>query len=145
MTKQLRVGVLVFCLLFVGACSHRETPMASAPVQDSQMAVEDALGIGPGQGGDRYDKIDENVFQAAKHYPLSTFSIDVDTASYANVRRFINAGQLPPPGAVRIEEMVNYFAYEYDSPTDETPFATDIEVAGCPWKVDHRVVRICRG
>jgi Ca-activated chloride channel family protein len=66
----------------------------------------------------------------------------VDTASYSNVRRILNGGNLPPPGAVRIEEMVNYFPYDYAGPTDATPFAVHVDVAGCPWTADHKLVRI---
>ena len=63
-----------------------------------------------------YDAIEENRFRSAKENPLSTFSIDVDTASYSNVRRFLQNDELPPSGAVRIEEMINYFSYEYPEP-----------------------------
>lgn len=89
-----------------------------------------------------YDFIAENGFLTAKDNPLSTFSIDVDTASYANVRRFLSNGQLPPKGAVRIEELLNYFTYDYAPPTDGKPFATHLEVADCPWQPEHRLVRI---
>ena len=100
-------------------------------------------GQGPGRGGDRYDRLVENPFRAVKDHPLSTFSIDVDTAAYANVRRFLlQEGRLPPPDAVRIEEMVNYFDYDYAGPEDDVPFAQHVEVAGCPWKVGHRLVRV---
>jgi Ca-activated chloride channel family protein len=89
-----------------------------------------------------YSHIEDNPFRLVKDDPLSTFGADVDTASYSNVRRFLNSGQLPPPGAVRIEEMVNYFPYDYAPPTDGRPFAVRVDVAGCPWKTDHRLVRI---
>jgi Ca-activated chloride channel family protein len=89
-----------------------------------------------------YDAIVENPFQAVAQNPLSTFSIDVDTASYANVRRFLNQGLLPPPGAVRIEELVNYFRYDYAGPKDNEPFAANADVAVCPWAPEHRLVRI---
>jgi Ca-activated chloride channel family protein len=89
-----------------------------------------------------YDRLVENSFLQVAQNPLSTFSIDVDTASYANVRRFLNQGTLPPPGAVRIEEMVNYFAYDYPLPTGEHPFSVNIEVADCPWNGDHVLARI---
>jgi len=89
-----------------------------------------------------YDRIYENPFLRAKENPLSTFSIDVDTASYANVRRFLNDGQRPPRDAVRIEELVNYFCYDYDPPEDDAPFSTHVEVASCPWKPEHRLARI---
>ncbi len=100
-------------------------------------------GQGPGEGGDQYVRLVENPFQAVKDHPLSTFSIDVDTASYANVRRFLlQENQLPPPDAVRIEELVNYFDYDYSPPTSDVPFASHIEVAECPWTPEHRLVRI---
>ena len=96
------------------------------------------------QGWNReaYDRIFENVFKNAVEHPLSTFSIDVDTASYANVRRILNYGQLPPPDAVRIEELINYFPYHYAEPRDETPFAVHVDAAAAPWKPEHRLVRI---
>lgn len=100
-------------------------------------------GQGPGKGGDKYDRVVENPFQAVKDHPLSTFSIDVDTASYANARRFLlQEGQLPPPDAVRIEELINYFDYDYAGPKDDVPFASHMEVAACPWAPGHRLVRI---
>ncbi len=100
-------------------------------------------GRGAGRGGDRYDRLVENPFRAVKDQPLSTFSIDVDTASYANVRRFLlSEGRLPPPDAVRIEELINYFDYDYAGPEGDVPFAAHIEVAGCPWQEGHRLVRI---
>ena len=90
-----------------------------------------------------YDHIAENGFVTAKNQPLSTFSIDVDTAAYANVRRFLNSGSLPPAGAVRIEELVNYFDYDYAPPADgDVPFAVHVEIAGCPWNQEHGLVRI---
>jgi Ca-activated chloride channel family protein len=89
-----------------------------------------------------YDHIAENDFVAVADDPLSTFSIDVDTASYANVRRFLREGRLPPPGAVRIEELVNYFDYAYAQPRGEHPFSITAEVAACPWNTDHRLVHV---
>jgi len=100
-------------------------------------------GEGPGKGGDQYGHLPENPFCTVKDHPLSTFSIDVDTASYANVRRFLlSEGRLPPPDAVRIEELVNYFDYGYEGPEDDVPFASHIEITGCPWKPQHRLVRV---
>ena len=89
-----------------------------------------------------YDEIEENPFLTAVNAPTSTFSIDVDTASYSNVRRFLQQDQWPPAGAVRIEELINYFPYEYPPPTDEAPFAASVEMAGCPWEPSHRLARI---
>ena len=92
----------------------------------------------------------DNDFQGAAENPLSTFSVDVDTASYANLRRFLSEGRLPPPDAVRVEELVNYFPYHYAPPrtTDDNkdalraPFAASMEVADAPWAPGHRLVRI---
>ncbi len=89
-----------------------------------------------------YDHILENPFLDTASNPLSTFSIDVDTASYSNVRRFINEGSLPPKDAVRLEEMINYFTYDYPQPADGKPFSINVDVAGCPWETSHRLVRI---
>ncbi|MBI2922974.1 MAG: VWA domain-containing protein [Planctomycetes bacterium] len=91
---------------------------------------------------EEYAHVQDNPFFRVKDAPLSTFSIDVDTASYANTRRFLNDGQLPPVGAVRIEEMVNYFSYDYAAPSDGRPFAASVEVHAAPWEPKHRLVRI---
>lgn len=91
---------------------------------------------------ENYATIEENRFQAALETPLSTFSIDVDAASYSNVRRFINDGQLPPFGAVRIEEMLNYFNYNYPQPENEYPFQIITEIADCPWQTNHQLLHI---
>ncbi len=114
-----------------------------AEEEEEQLVRSSPTGQGPGRGGDKYDRLVENPFQAVKDHPLSTFSIDVDTASYANVRRFLlSEGRLPPPDAVRIEELINYFDYDYAGPKDDVPFAAHIEVAACPWAEGHRLVRI---
>jgi Ca-activated chloride channel homolog len=89
-----------------------------------------------------YDRITENNFRKVSDEPLSTFSIDVDGASYSNVRRFLNNNQLPPDGAVRVEEMINYFQYGYAQPKNGDPFAIHTEMAACPWNEDHRLVMI---
>ncbi len=89
-----------------------------------------------------YDNISDNKFLKATDNPLSTFSIDVDAASYSNVRRFLNQGQLPPAGAVRIEEMVNYFHYQYPQPLNNEPFSINTEIADAPWNKEHKLVLI---
>jgi len=91
---------------------------------------------------EEYDAINENIFHDAARNPLSTFSIDVDAASYSNVRRFINDGQRPPKDAVRIEEMVNYFTYDYDQPKNDDPFAVITEISTAPWNPKHKLVHI---
>ena len=89
-----------------------------------------------------YSTIHENGFKDVKINPLSTFSIDVDAASYSNVRRFINYGQKPPVDAVRIEEMINYFTYDYPQPEGDTPFSINYELADCPWNKEHKLLHI---
>jgi len=89
-----------------------------------------------------YARIVDNAFLRADKEPLSTFSIDVDTASYANVRRFLTQGQRPPKDAVRIEELLNYFPYNYTPPSEDKAFAANVEIARCPWNADHRLARI---
>jgi len=92
--------------------------------------------------GESYEKINENKFLSVSNEPLSTFSIDVDAAGYSNVRRFLNNGQLPPANAVRIEEMVNYFKYEYPQPAGKDPFSINTEISDAPWNKDHKLVMI---
>ena len=89
-----------------------------------------------------YDPINENAFHRVADDPLSTFSIDVDAASYSNVRRFLNNNQLPPAGAVRTEEMINYFSYSYPQPTNSEPFSINTELSDCPWNTQHKLVMI---
>ena len=89
-----------------------------------------------------YASVNENGFKNVKNNPLSTFSIDVDNASYSNIRRYINMGQLPPADAVRIEEMINYFKYEYPEPSGEHPFSVYTELAGCPWNSNHQLLHV---
>lgn len=89
-----------------------------------------------------YAAVNENGFKNVKTNPLSTFSIDVDNASYTNIRRFINNGELPPADAVRIEEMINYFRYDYPEPKGEHPFSVYTELAVCPWNKKHQLLQV---
>ncbi len=117
---------------------------------DPSMSVDNSDFFGgsherqPGFNTEQYDAIVENPFLAALDNPLSTFSIDVDTASYSIVRRQLRGGQRPSPDSVRLEEMINYFDYRYDAPSpgDKDPFRANVEIASCPWRPEHRLVRI---
>ncbi|HVA51541.1 MAG TPA: VWA domain-containing protein [Pirellulales bacterium] len=120
----------------VCAAVAADAPSVSPAAEEAPLDEGDAFNI------ESYDRIDENPFLNVRQNPLSTISIDVDTASYANVRRFFNGGSLPPKDAVRIEELVNYFGYHYAPPTDDQSFAVHAEVAGCPWQPKHRLLRI---
>ena len=110
-------------------------------VQDRTRGFGLAL-VDDSDSAESYDFIPDNAFLPVAQAPLSTFSIDVDTASYAIVRRFLNEQHLPPKGAVRIEELINYFTYDYPQPQGDAPFSATMEVAACPWTPAHRLVRI---
>ena len=91
---------------------------------------------------ENYSPIDENAFKRVRHNPLSTFAIDVDTASYSNLRRFLNNGQLPPTDAIRMEELINYFNYDYPEPESDRPFSITTEISQAPWNPTHQLVHI---
>ncbi len=131
-----------------GTVERRKAGVALPRVSAASLKSRGAVGAGrqlrvrPGVNTESYARIVENDFRLVGSSPLSTFSIDVDRASYANVRRFIQDGQRPPIDAVRIEEMINYFSYERDDVAGEHPFAVTTEVSQAPWRPEHRLVRI---
>ncbi|MBI2279680.1 MAG: von Willebrand factor type A domain-containing protein [Bacteroidetes bacterium] len=114
----------------------QEAPMASGYSMSMNSVSQDNFNT------EAYSSITENDFKNALMNPLSTFSIDVDAASYSNVRRFITSGQNPPADAVRIEEMINYFNYDYPQPKDEHPFSISTEMSDCPWNTKNKLVHI---
>jgi Ca-activated chloride channel homolog len=116
--------------------------LPTAPPAGAPAAVAADRVIQPPFNTETYDLISDNPFIRVAQDSLATFSIDVDTASYANIRRFLSMNQLPPKDSVRIEEMINYFSYDYPSPNGQRPIATYTEVAAAPWKPEHRLVRI---
>lgn len=154
------VGGVIGCSSYGPAVSVDETPPPPpAPDQDQLRRYHDAVGaraqtagstpqeqwrLTDVQGVDReqYAYIDENDWERVVRSPLSTFAIDVDRASYANVRRFVHDGQRPPIDAVRVEELINYFPYEDPEPTGDEPVAISTEVAPAPWAPDHLLARI---
>ena len=144
---------LVIVAIFATSCGGgRHGEVARQDARQQAPADASTAGIAPAaapseqkeiQGGtESYGRIDENPFHEVARAPLSTFSIDVDTASYSNTRRFIGEGRLPPKDAVRIEELINYFNYDYPQPTGSAPFSVSAEVADCPWNARHRLVHI---
>ncbi len=139
------------CLWMLGGCSAQAPTTGSADQSMSRPARaalqahsgDETFEESPQQfNTETYDSVQENSFVTALTQPQSTFSIDVDTASYANVRRMIGDGVVPPGGAVRLEEFVNYFSYDYPNPDGEHPFSVATEVAACPWNEGHQLLRI---
>lgn len=133
MNQSLRVPLKALALAgiatMVAACAQSPSMYESEPT----LAMP-APGAMAEVAGEKYAHIEENKHTSVAQEPVSTFSIDVDTASYANVRRFINGGHLPPKDAVRIEEMINYFDYSYETPKDQgVPFKVTTELGPTPW------------
>jgi Ca-activated chloride channel homolog len=123
--------------------SHR--PMAydmAAPASASYVAGHSMSRYNRDFNTEGYAGLEENGFRNVQDNPLSTFSIDVDNASYSNIRRFINNGTMPPPEAVRIEEMINYFKYDYPEPGGLHPFSVYSELSGCPWNSKHQLLMV---
>ncbi len=129
----------ILLTLATGCHSGSSPRTTSSPARSSTQLSDSTI---PQASTEEYRNFDENDFQSAMLQPLSTFSIDVDTASYSNVRRLLRSGQLPPKGAVRIEELVNYFDYEYAKPQGTQPISMTCELATCPWKQEHQLMRI---
>ncbi len=113
-------------------------------LKDKAAEPAEAAAVEAERRAESYNPITDNPFHRVASEPLSTFSIDVDTASYSNVRRFLTQNTLPPKDAVRIEELLNYFPYDDAPPPSSSPdpFAVHVEVAGCPWNAKHRLARI---
>lgn len=115
--------------------SLRETSLAKTSI----VVAEDSYDR---MHAEEYGSISENGFKQVIESPLSTFSVDVDAAAYSNMRRFINRGELPPSDAIRTEELVNYFSYNYPKPNGNDPVAITLEAGTCPWNKAHQLVRI---
>ena len=123
------------------------TPMPSPPMHSSRMSPGKPMVMqgdreAPDMNTEAYSRIDENTYQAVLTHPLSTFSADVDTASYSNTRRFLKQGQLPPPDAVRLEELINYFHYNLPAAPATQPFSITTEVGTSPFDTSYKIVRI---
>ncbi len=141
--KPFGITGLAGWMLLTASCAFYGGRIPYAPAPAYQAEAERAPGTrNQPFHTEAYDRIVENPFLAVKENPLSTFSIDVDTASYSNMRRFLTDGQRPPADAVRIEELINYFSYDYPLPRGEEPFSVTAEVAACPWNNDHKLVHI---
>ncbi len=157
--KVLIIGTIISSLIFSGCASEPAEYSKTSNSNAAPIATSDAnydtstsaerkeiagapVEFDEGNSTERYAKLSENPFLETSRAPLSTFSIDVDTASFANMRRFINQGSLPPKDAVRIEEFINYFEYDYPQPIGGVPFSVKTEVARTPWNAKHKIVQI---
>jgi Ca-activated chloride channel family protein len=150
----LQTGVVAIDELVVTGYATKKDKSRALGYASREMAAPSVNSVGGGalnQSFNRYNPnfntegyapVNENGFRDVTHNPLSTFSIDVDNASYSNIRRFINMGELPPSDAVRIEEMINYFKYEYPEPEGEHPFSVYTEMAVCPWNSNHLLLHV---
>lgn len=153
-TPPVNIPEPVSALLYQGYVARPlpgRVPEGEALLREEKIPAEEAgklvKKLSDLEGGERdleaYDRIVENGFLPAKRVPLSTFSIDVHTASYSNVRRFLTQERrLPPADAVRVAELVNYFPYTYAEPRDEHPVAFTTDITQCPWNARHHLVRV---
>jgi Ca-activated chloride channel family protein len=142
--KQRASGEFTARLPLDGAYSEASIQTGSSTAQygNATVSAQRRAHGAPQWNTEEYSRITDNRFLAALTNPLSTFSIDVDRASYSNVRRFLTQGQLPPADAVRIEELVNYFSYDYAEPDGRDPFTIAADAAPAPWNPRHQLVRI---
>lgn len=163
-TRPIACSVAVTVLMTLAGCGLSSSPEATKPVgplsaprpegalakraatpvlMAAPMPMHEAVALAyRAEPQERYQDLPDNPVYSVAQTPVSTFSADVDTGSYANVRRFLNQGRLPPDGAVRLEEMLNYFPYDYALPTDGSPFGVTTEVATTPWNPHTRLLRI---
>lgn len=117
-------------------------PAAIAPAPRHEMPMQRDITPQHAYAGEGYQNYGENLSQQTAQNPVSTFSLDVDTGSYSNVRRFLNQGQLPPQEAVRVEELLNYFSYDYPAAAHGCPFAIRSELGAAPWNPQHLLLRV---
>ena len=138
-SRQRQIATAVAFLALVG-CAKKAVQVAPAPPNETSSV----RAIPPGEdfNTEEYGRLVENGLVSPFDTPLSTFSIDVDTAAYSNVRRFLREGSLPPPDAVRIEEIVNYFDYQYPEPKGEHPFSVTTDLAKSPWNDKAMLMRV---
>ena len=147
MNSRLNLSRLILLPSFLTVLFSCSRPSPSTDTNeraiDLQMSeVAAAPAPAPAPPGESYKPLAENNFVQALQAPVSTFSIDADGASYANVRRFLDNDQLPPAGAVRVEELLNYFRFDYPEPSGDAPLSFDGEISDCPWAEGHKLLRI---
>ena len=141
---RLEIGSVAETISVSAASPTIQTSRSSVSVRGGKGRAVRPEPVAPGRpfSTAEYDAIKENGFRRVKDAPLSTFSVDVDTASYANVRRFLSQGTLPPADAVRVEELINYFHFDYPVPSDGSPFSVTTEIGPCPWNTRHSLALV---
>ena len=148
MNKPLRFLMLLLAAVLaaismIAGCAAQSTSPINMPYYDQPKYYESNEApeyINP--NSEEYGDFVENKYKKSTDEPLSTFSIDVDTASYSNIRRYINDDMLPPADAVRVEECINYFSYGYDAPSGDAPVTAGVVIGDCPWNAKHHLARI---
>lgn len=147
--KTFICALLCISFLFISGCSKKKSSMMNKAQSTASGKADIASSINQSKttsdkefNTEEYKTINENRTMKTSMSPLSTFSIDVDTASYSNVRRFLESRQMPPADAVRIEELVNYFSYDLPEPSDELPFSITTELSRCPWNDENYLAMI---
>jgi Ca-activated chloride channel family protein len=145
------VDVVLNVITEAGEVAQYEKPLKEIPISQNALEVECSEevafmmvcdDVAMEFNTENYSAINDNGYKNVLDQPLSTFSIDVDRASYSNVRRFLNQGQLPPADAVRIEEMINYFGYDYPKASGDHPFVVYTEASVCPWNPKHQLLHV---
>lgn len=142
--RNLNFFMMAFLVLTIFSCKKAYAPDEAADAIDMTTVALDEVPEQyiPEPNTESYAGLEENPFESPLKAPLSTFSIDVDNASYTNIRRFINEGQKVPKDAVRVEEMINFFKYKYPQPDGQHPFAIHTEYSDCPWNKNSRLLKI---
>jgi Ca-activated chloride channel family protein len=137
-----KTGLLAICLVWLSACENAKQTSSPYPSSYSNYASSDMIAGGVPAGTEKYNTIVENPFVEVAQEATSTFSIDADGASYANVRRFLSTNTKPVADAIRTEELINYFPLNYADPADGRPVAVNGEVSSCPWDATHKLIRV---
>jgi len=138
----MKISSLFLCavLAIITSCGEKKSEEIASTDSVSESPVLEE--ISNNANSETYSTITENTFQATSEKPISTFSIDVDHASYSNTRRYIKGGSLPPVDAIRVEEFINYFTYDYPQPKNDDSFSINTSVSTCPWNKEHLLVQI---
>ena len=135
MKTKLKISVCCLLIAFLGSCETQDNGIYMEYITGMQTLDNDIY-------GEKYKDYDENPFIKVADQPISTFSVDADGGSYANMRRFLHLGQTPPKESVRIEEFINYFTFDYKEPAKDENVSLESEISNCPWNTEHHLLRL---